>query len=290
MVAGAGAAEELGDLAARRRILLAGFAAVLILIAAGSYFIWRSVNRELAVARLQSDFVSAVSHEFRTPLTSLRQFTELLLDEDDLPLEKRQSYYRAQVRATDRLHRFVESLLDFGRMEAVRRPYRFRWLDAGALAKDVAEEFGREVKGHGFSVDCIMDSADCSVNADPEALSRALWNLLDNAAKYSGDSRKIELAVNRARAGSQVCITVRDYGLGILVSEQKQIFQKFIRGAAAKSRGIKGTGIGLAMVRHIVEAHGGNINVSSAPGAGSTFTIVLPAQRQGTENGTHPDR
>jgi signal transduction histidine kinase len=288
VVGGAGAAEESGDLAARRRILLAGFGALLILIAAGSYFIWRSVNRELAVARLQSDFVSAVSHEFRTPLTSLRQFTELLLDEDDLPPEKRRSYYQAQARATDRLHRFVESLLDFGRMEAVRRPYEFQRLDAGALAKDVTEEFGREVRGHGFEVDCIIDSADYAVDADPEALSRALWNLLDNAAKYSGESRKIELAVNRAV--SQVSIEVRDHGLGIPAAEQKQIFQKFVRGAAAKSRGIKGTGIGLAMVRHIVEAHSGSVAVSSAPGEGSTFTIVLPAQGQGTENGTHPDR
>ena len=276
IVAGTSVVEESGELRARRRLLLAGFAALLVLIGAGSYFIWRSVTRELTVARLQSDFVSAVSHEFRTPLTSLRQFNELLIDDDNVPPEKRRSYYHAQARATDRLHRLVESLLDFGRMEAGRRPYRFERLDAGALAKDVAEEFRGEISGHGFSLDCSVNSGDYSVEADSEALARALWNLLDNAAKYSGDSRKIELFLDRA--GGAVSIAVRDYGLGIPASEQERIFQKFVRGSAAGLQGIKGTGIGLAMVRHIVDAHGGSIQVKSSPGEGSTFTIVLPAK------------
>jgi signal transduction histidine kinase len=278
VAAGAGAGEESGELAARRRILLAGFAALLVLISAGSYLIWRSVNRELAVARLQSDFVAAVSHEFRTPLTALRQFNDLLGEEDDLPPEKRRTYYQAQTRATERLHRFVESLLDFGRMEAGRRPYRFERLDAAALARDVVEEFRGEVTGRGFAVQCSVDSGEYLVDADSEALSRALWNLLDNAAKYSGESRALELTVGRA--GSAVAIAVRDHGTGIPASEQKRIFQKFVRGEAAKSQGIKGTGIGLTMVRHIVEAHGGSVSVKSAPGEGSTFTIVLPAKTE----------
>jgi len=268
--------EDPAELQARRRLLLAGLAALLVLIAAGGGFVWRSVNRELAVARLQSDFVSAVSHEFRTPLTSLRQFNELLQEEEGLPPEKRRTYYGAQARATERLRRLVESLLDFGRMEAGRRPYRFEPLDAGRLALDVAGEFRGEVSGLGFSVDRSVDSGNYPVEADSEALSRALWNLLDNAAKYSGDSRKIELRVERD--GSAISIAVRDYGLGVPVPEQRRIFQKFVRGSAAKSLGVKGTGIGLAMVRHIVEAHGGSVRVTSAPGEGSTFTIELPAK------------
>ena len=118
--------QEPPEFAARRRNLAAGLAALLILITAGSYFVLRAVNRELAVARLQSDFVSAVSHEFRTPLTTLRQFNELLAEEDGPTPEKRHRFYQAQTRATERLHRFVESLLDFGRMEAGRHPYQFR--------------------------------------------------------------------------------------------------------------------------------------------------------------------
>lgn len=275
LVAGAGAGEESSDVAARRRTLLIALGALFVLIAAGSYLAVRSVNRELAVVRLQSDFVAAVSHEFRTPLTTLRQFNELL-ELDDLPSEKRHSFQQAQTRATERLQRLVEALLDFGRMEAGHRPYRLQRLDAAALACDVAAEFRREVDGRGFAVECQTVSGGCPVDGDAEALSRAVWNLLDNAAKYSREARSIELAVERANGA--VTLAVRDHGMGIPPSEQKRIFQKFMRGAEAKSQGIKGTGIGLAMVEHIVKAHGGNVKVESAPGEGSTFTIVLPAK------------
>jgi signal transduction histidine kinase len=276
VVAGAGGQREPAEFQARRRNLFAGMAAVLVLVAAGSYFLWRSVNRDLAVARLQSDFVSAVSHEFRTPLTALRQFNDLLAEEDGPTPEKRRRYYEAQTRATERLHRLVESLLDFARMEAGRRPYRFERLDAGALARDVTEEFRREADGLGFAVTCSLDSVAYPVAADREALSRALWNLLDNAVKYSGASREIQVEVRRADGG--VSIGVRDHGIGIPAAEQKRLFQKFVRGAAARSAGIKGTGLGLAMVRHIVNAHGGTVDVRSVAGEGSAFTIVLPAK------------
>ncbi len=276
VVAATGGQREPAEFLARRRNLFAGMAAVLVLVASGSYFLWRSVNRDLAVARLQSDFVSAVSHEFRTPLTVLRQFNDLLAEEDGPTPEKRRRYYEGQTRATERLHRLVESLLDFARMEAGRRPYRFDRLDAGALARDVVEEFRLEAGGLGFAVTCGLDSAAYPVAADREALSRALWNLLDNAVKYSGASRAIEVEVRRA--DGVVSIGVRDHGIGIPAAEQKRIFQKFVRGEAARSGGIKGTGLGLAMVRHIVDAHGGTVEVRSAAGEGSAFTIALPAK------------
>jgi signal transduction histidine kinase len=246
----------------------------MILIVAGSYFIWRAVNRDLAVARLQSDFVSAVSHEFRTPLTTLRQFNELLEEEDGPTVEKRRTFYQAQARATDRLHRLVESLLDFGRMEAGRHPYHFRHIDAASFAHDVTEEFIRETHALGFAVECQYDSGPHPISADDEALSRALWNLLDNAVKYSGNSRDVQ--VNVSRANGSVSIAVRDHGIGIPPAEQKSVFQKFVRGAASTASGIRGTGLGLAMVRHIVDAHGGTVNLQSSEGKGSTFTIVLP--------------
>jgi len=276
----AGEGQEPPEFAARRRNLAAGLAALLILITAGSYFILRAVNRELAVARLQSDFVSAVSHEFRTPLTTLRQFNELLAEADGPTPDKRHRFYEAQTRATERLQRLVESLLDFGRMEAGRRPYLLKPLDAAALAHDVRDDFVREVNGLGFSVEYASDSGPHPIEADAEALSRALWNLLDNAVKYSGNSRSIELQVS-CRNGT-VAIAVRDHGIGIPLSEQKKIFHKFVRGAASTSGGIRGTGLGLAMVRHIVEAHGGTVRLESAEGKGSTFAIALPV---GAEQG-----
>jgi signal transduction histidine kinase len=113
---------------------------------------------------------------------------------------------------------------------------------------------------------------------DPDAFARALWNLLDNAVKYSGSSRTV--TVNAEVRDRSVSISVGDRGLGIPRHEHNEIFKKFVRGTASRAHGIKGTGIGLAMVRHIVQAHGGTVRVESAPGEGSTFTIVLPAASQ----------
>jgi signal transduction histidine kinase len=273
-VATADAKGAIGSFAQRRRLMMTGLAAVALLLIAASYLIARAVSRELAAARLQSDFVSAVSHEFRTPLTSMRQFTEMLVEDDNLTPEKRRSFYKAQDRATRRLTRLVESLLDFGRMEAGARPYRLEPLDAGQLVKAVVEEFGQEHTSNDFSIDCNLPSDSATVNADQDALTQALWNILDNAVKYSGENKRVCVEVE---GGSSVVIRVHDEGYGIAPSEQRQILRKFVRGSAAKAHGVKGTGIGLAMVRHIVDAHGGKLLIESKPGRGSTFTIQLPA-------------
>ena len=118
------------QLVERRRLLAGGLAALMVLLAGGSYLIWRVVRRELAVARLQSEFVATVSHEFRTPLTSLRHVTELLQESDDMPADRRQSFYQTLAQSADRLHRLVESLLDFARMEAGQQPWQLRPTDA----------------------------------------------------------------------------------------------------------------------------------------------------------------
>lgn len=268
--------EPLQD-AARSRLLQVGFVLLLLLSTAGSYLIWRAVSRELAVARLQSDFVAAVSHEFRTPLTTLAHLNDLLAGGSEPLSEKRRAYYQAQARATSRLRRLVETLLDFGRMEAGRQPYRFEPLDAGAFARDVCEAFGVEVADRGFTMEFHACDEDLPVLADADALERALWNLLDNAVKYSGESRRI--ALEASSRDSRVRIEVVDFGLGIGPEDQLRIFEKFTRGDAAREHGIKGTGIGLAMVRHIAHAHGGEVTVSSTKGRGSAFTIVLPRRR-----------
>jgi signal transduction histidine kinase len=267
-------AADLDDLASRRRLLIAGLALLVGLVIAGGYFIVRAVSREFAVAQLQSDFVSAVSHEFRTPLTSLGQFTDLLNDDPDLPAGKRRTFYQAQARATERLRRLVESLLDFGRMEAGARPYRLERLPIEPLVRGIVEVFRRDGTPDQFTVEASIGESGSAVNVDPDAFTRALWNLLDNAVKYSGSSQTVTVKVE-TRDGS-VAISVRDRGLGIPRHEHGEIFKKFVRGTANRAHSIKGTGIGLAMVRHIVEAHGGTVRVESAPGEGSTFTLLLP--------------
>jgi signal transduction histidine kinase len=244
-----------------------------LLVIAASYLIGRAVSRELAAARLQSDFVSAVSHEFRTPLTSMRQFTEMLVEEENLSSEKRRSYHKAQERATRRLSRLVESLLDFGRMEAGAHPYRLEALDVGRLVKGVVEEFKEEANSNDLIVEVSVPNEGPVLNGDRDALTQALWNLLDNAVKYSDEKPIVRVEVEK---GNKVSIRVQDQGHGISSSEKSHIFEKFVRGSSAKMSGIKGTGIGLAMVKHIVDAHRGEILIESELGKGSTFTILLP--------------
>ena len=271
-----GAAWSVGDeFASRQQLLMAGLIALGLLLSAGSYLLWRVVQRELAVARLQAEFVSAVSHEFRTPVTSLRHVIELLEEDDELPKERRRSFYEVLGRSTERLNRLVESLLDFGRMEEGRKPYDLRAIDAVAFVRGVAAEFEQNATSNGHRITVDAAGALRPVRADESALGHALWNLLDNAVKYSPSGGPISISVTPHDMGA--AISVRDSGLGVPRHEQREIFTKFVRGAQAHRLGIKGTGVGLAIVSHIVHAHGGRIELESEEGKGSTFRLVLPA-------------
>jgi two-component system phosphate regulon sensor histidine kinase PhoR len=200
----------------------------------------------------------------------------MLREHKTLSDERRELCYEAQARSAARLTRLVESLLDFGRMEGGARVYHLEPVDCARLVHRVLEEFRSEVQSSGFQF-ALSAQDNAEADADGEALGRAVWNLLDNALKYSGDSREIEVDVRRV--GSEARIAVRDRGLGIPACEQVLIFRKFQRGDDAIRLGIKGTGIGLTMVDHIMKAHHGRVEVESEPGQGSTFTLVLPARR-----------
>jgi signal transduction histidine kinase len=275
-IADANPAAGRAERANRRRLLLAGLAMVGIVVLVGGYFTTRAVSRELAVSRLQSDFVSAVSHEFRTPLTSMLHLTDSLergIVADEI---RRRQYYAALSHETMRLHRLVESLLNFGRMEAGAFEYRFDTADLAGLVEDVVADFRKDIVSGGHRIELRAEPGLPPVRVDREALSRVLWNLLDNAVKYSPG--RTEVLVELVGEGEHVALRVRDRGPGIPVDEQKRIFEKFVRGAAARDAGVKGTGIGLALVRHTVRAHGGEVRIESLPGEGSTFTILLPRE------------
>ena len=260
---------------ARQRFLTLVTAVMVLFLIAGAYFIARAIRRDLEVSRMQSDFVSAVSHEFRSPLTSIRQLSELLAEGRVPGQDRRQVYYDTLVRETTRLQRLVEALLNFGRMEAGARQYRFEELETSSLVERVVAEFETQIAASGRHIELDRTAGNCRIDADPEALSVALRNLVDNALKYSPDCPTVW--VEWVQENSRVAIRVRDRGMGILPSERRAIFRKFFRGSAAAAANVKGSGVGLAMVRHIVAAHGGDITVASEPGQGSTFTILLPA-------------
>jgi signal transduction histidine kinase len=259
----------------RRRLLLAGLALMIGLVGVSSYFMARALTREIALARLQSDFVAAVSHEFRTPLTTLRQLSGLLHNERVPSEDRRRQYYEVLVRESERLYRLVDNLLNFGRMEAGAAEFTFEPFDPAGLVRSLVDDFQREVSPRDYRIELKTEDDVPAVRGDRSALGRALWNLLDNAVKYSGECRTVW--VELVEADRQVAIRVRDRGLGIPASEQAGIFQKFVRGRAAKESTVQGSGIGLAMVSHIMQAHGGQVTVQSEPGTGSTFTLWLPA-------------
>lgn len=261
------------DISPRRKLLLWVFAVLAVVLSAGAYFILRAISREMRVARLQSDFVAAVSHEFRSPLSSLAQISEMLARDRFGTDELRRKSYDVLVRETERLRRLVEGLLDFGRFEAGAAAYRFEVLDANEFLRGIVNEFQERVAALGYAIDLHAPERELPVRADREALARAIWNLLDNAVKYSPECRTVWVDVEHDV--NRISIAVRDRGLGIPAHEQQEIFDKFVRGAGSKALRIKGTGIGLAMVRHIVQAHGGEIRLSSEPGQGSRFTMIL---------------
>ena len=267
-----------GTASSRRTLLIGGAALMLMVILGAGYVVHRAINRELQVAQLQADFVAAVSHEFRAPLTTLRTITELLVQQRIPDESRRQQSYIFLDNETARLHRLVEDLLDFGRMESGRKQYRTEAHNAFQLVRSTVADFTQHAEANGFSVEANLESAGsaetATVRVDEEAFRRALRNLLDNAMKYSPVCRTVW--VNGVVQNYQVLISVRDQGMGIGADEQKAIFQKFVRGDAAKKAGIKGTGIGLAMVQQIAKAMDGEIRLQSEVGTGSTFTLVLP--------------
>lgn len=262
-------------LSSRGSLLLAGLAMTVLITLIGSYFISRAIARELAVARLQSDFVAAVSHDFRTPLTTLLQLTEMLVRGRVSSEERRQEFYTTLHEESRRLHNLVEGLLNFGRLEAREFRFQFVPLDLQTVVRKVVDEFHPMVAGSSHAIEFDPGAEAARIFGDGSALGRVFWNLLDNAVKYSPGQPTVWITL--ASSKGDCTVSVKDSGLGIPAAEQKEIFRKFVRGETARSQNIPGTGIGLSMALMIVEAHGGRIEVESEPGKGSTFRVVLPA-------------
>ena len=234
------------------------------------------------VARVRRDFVANVSHELKTPLALIRLFAETLELGRVPSEEKAQQYYRVINKESHRLTQLINNILDFSRIEAGRKEYRFAPTDVARVVREVIESYRFQIEQQGFQLKVEVEEDLPHVPADEEALGQAIINLVNNAIKYSRDSKTIDIEVRRD--GSKVLVSVKDTGIGIPRSEQKKIFEKFFRGEDSLVHETKGSGLGLALVRHIMEAHGGSVEVESTPGKGSTFTLALPVAKSGRES------
>jgi len=257
----------------REKLYIGMLAVVVALLGFGGYLTARTLKSELAVAQMKSDFVSTVSHEFRSPLAGVNQLAEMLRDGRVHDETRRQQYYEMIVTETQRLRRLVENVLDFARMEDGRKQYRFEAVEPAVWLREIAEDFRTEVAAAGFVVEAEIPAELPAIVADRETLTTAVHNLLDNAVKYSGGSNIVRMKAGTDSGG--LTISVRDEGVGIREEDQERIFEKFYRGGGEIAREVKGVGLGLNLVQHIVAAHGGSISFDSKEGRGSTFTIRL---------------
>jgi len=268
--------EVLGQTWMRRSFLILGILSLLII---GGLLLTRHiVSKEMALARLKSDFVSNVSHELRTPLALIRLYAETLELGRITTQDKKQEYYRIVRKESERLTALINNILDFSRIEAGHKEYEFRETDIADLVRNTLDSYRYQIEQQGFTFEEEIDSGLPKVSVDREAIARALVNLVNNALKYS-DEEKF-LGVKLHGSNGSVKLEVADHGIGITRREQSKIFEKFYRTGDPLVHNTKGSGLGLSLVRHITEAHGGDIVVESTPGKGSKFILSLPVARK----------
>jgi signal transduction histidine kinase len=250
------------------------------------HLVYTNVQREVRLARLKSDFVANVSHELKTPLALIRLFAETLELGRVASPERAREYYRVINKESNRLTQLINNILDFSRIEAGRKQYRFATVDVCRIVDEVLEAYRFPIEQQGFALEVVFAEDVPEIQGDSEALSQALLNLLNNAIKYSRDDKRIKVEV--AEKDGRVLVSVADHGIGVAKADQKKIFEKFFRAEDSLVHETKGSGLGLALVSHIMEAHGGSVELQSAPGGGSTFTLVLPVK--GQKGGAEPPR
>jgi signal transduction histidine kinase len=241
----------------------------------GLVLVLRTTAHETRLSRMKSDFVSNVSHELRTPLASIRVFGEFLrLGRAGTP-EKVCEYGEYIETESRRLTQLVNNILDFAKIESGGKSYRFETMDVGDVLEGTLKMLEVRLKHDGFEIEYKRPPKPLPpLRIDADALGQAFHNLLDNAVNYSGESRWI--GVELSGGSEEVVVSIADRGSGISAGDQGKIFERFHRAGNGLVHDVKGSGLGLSIVRHVVDAHGGRVTVDSAPGRGSVFSIHLP--------------
>ncbi len=247
---------------------------VLGVLGLGVFFLLRDVARETEISRLRSELVSSVSHELKTPLTLIRLYGETLLYEPGILAEAGKEYAEVVTRESERLTRLIENVLGFSRIERKeKREYQLEEGDLASILAPPVEIYARYLRRRSFVVETDFPANLPRVRFDREAVSQAALNLVDNAAKFSDETKYI--AVRMQPRNDSVVLEVEDRGIGIEPDELDKLFQQFYRSRRGRARG--GYGLGLFLVKHIMDAHGGKVEVDSTAGQGSWFRLVFPA-------------
>ncbi len=256
-----------------RRTLLLLIAAALAAIVFGGWAVFADARRQMALAQKKTDFVSNVSHELKTPLTSIRMFAEMM-QSGNATEEKRPQYLRIIVAEAERLTRLINNVLDFARLERKQKRYDFHPLDLHEVIARTWEGHELHLREQGFTTRWQAAPPPYPVRGDDDALAQILVNLLSNAEKYSTDRKEVEM--HSYLTEDSVHVSVLDRGSGVPPGEEAKIFEAFYRAHDSLASGIQGSGLGLTLAQRLAKEHGGEITYQAREGGGSNVTLRLP--------------
>jgi len=240
----------------------------------GAFLIARDISRESETTRLKTEFVHNISHELKTPLTLIRLYGETLQRKQDLKKEEKQEAYEIITKESERLSHMINNVLDFSRIEMGKKEFNFKKSDLAQVIRDTLESYRYHLEKKGFSVQANIASDLPEMNFDGEAIASILVNLLSNAMKFSPMDKKVTIRL--FKKSENAVLQIADKGIGISPREISRIFKRFYRSNHEVVSESRGSGLGLTLVKHIAEAHGGRIEVESEPGKGSIFSVILP--------------
>ncbi len=261
---------------ARRENFLYGILLTFIvaLMLMGAFLIVRDISRESETTRLKTEFVHNISHELKTPLTLIRLYGETLQRKEDLKKDEKKEAYEIITKESERLSHLINNVLDFSRIEMGRKEFDFKKGSLAQVVRDTLESYRYHLEKKGFSIKKEITSDLPEMNFDGEAIASVLVNLLSNAMKFSPKIK--EVTVKLFKDDGNAVLQVADKGIGISPKDTSRIFSRFYRVKNEIVSDSGGSGLGLTLVKHIAEAHGGRINVESEPGKGSIFSVILP--------------